>query len=169
MSLQSIFNRVANWNEARYPRQYSKTLTSNLIEEEYKELCDAKTPVDELDALCDIVYVSYGALWKLGVSNLPSPLHKSLGNNVYGYIEGDYEAQILSTIADSALYEMKHKMMLDDEQVIKALSIVCDSNDSKHAKMTDPTIKANIDKGASFVAPEPRLQQVLGGVELWKI
>ena len=44
--------------------------------------------------------------------------------------------------------------------------ILCDANDSKTAKMTHPGIKANINKGDRFVAPEARLQNLLNRVKL---
>ena len=65
MTMQNIFKRVANWNKQRYPQIYSSALTFALLEEEYQELTDAHKNVDKLDALCDIIYVSMGALWKL--------------------------------------------------------------------------------------------------------
>ena len=53
------------------------------------------------------------------------------------------------------------KMGLSAEQIEAAIHIVCDSNDSKSAKKTPSHIKANIDKGAEFIPPEPRLQEIL--------
>ena len=53
------------------------------------------------------------------------------------------------------------KMGLNAEQIEAAIHVVCDSNDSKSAKKTPSHIKANIDKGAEFIPPEPRLQEIL--------
>jgi len=39
----------------------------NLIREEFDELCDSDNPVDDLDALIDILVVTVGALHSLGV------------------------------------------------------------------------------------------------------
>ena len=169
MTLQKIFNRVADWNEARYPREYDHTLTRALLDEELQELNDAKTPVDKLDALCDITYVAYGALWKLGVSNLTIGRHKTLAFQIYGLKETGYEQQ-LHAVANAAIEMMGANFLgFSEAKILKALCIVCDSNDSKTAKMTDPTVKANIDKGAKFIAPEPRLKRLLKGDAIWKI
>mgnify|MGYP000241536307 CR=1 FL=1 len=53
------------------------------------------------------------------------------------------------------------KMGLTTKQIADAIHVVCDSNDSKTATKTASHIKANIDKGAGFIAPEPRLQEIL--------
>ena len=46
------------------PKQYA--LYKDLIGEEYDELLAAQNPVDELDALIDIIVVSIGALHSMG-------------------------------------------------------------------------------------------------------
>jgi hypothetical protein len=61
---------------------------------------------------------------------------------------------------------MVDEFNFSNENVIEALNIVCDANDSKTAKMTPPGIKANINKGDKFVAPEARLQNLLNRVKL---
>lgn len=43
-------------------------LYKNLITEEYKELLDATNPVDELDALIDILVVTIGAIHSMGAN-----------------------------------------------------------------------------------------------------
>ena len=40
----------------------------NLIREEFEELCDSKTAVDDLDALIDILVVTVGAIHSLGAN-----------------------------------------------------------------------------------------------------
>lgn len=60
-------------------------------------------------------------------------------------------------VATGALW----KLGLNAEQIERALMIVCDSNDSKSVAKTDPHIKANTDKGSSFIPPENRLQLIL--------
>lgn len=116
-----VIRRIVNWNAVRYNQEYDHELTTDLIEEEYIELIKAKDPhndVDKLDALVDLVFVSIGAIWKLG---------------------------------------------LNEQQIKKALLIVCDSNDSKSISplKTASHLKANIDKGKHFVPPEKRLQELL--------
>ena len=169
MTLQRIFNRVADWNEARYPREYNHELTLELLDEELQELNDAETPVDKLDALCDIVYVSYGALWKLGVNNLTLGRHKTLAFYINGLKTGVYEQEI-TAIANAAIEMMGANFSLRDSRILKALSIVCDSNDSKIIEKTsDTSIKVCKNKGPGFIAPEPRLKRLLKGDTLWKI
>jgi predicted HAD superfamily Cof-like phosphohydrolase len=46
------------------PKQYA--LYKDLIGEEYDELLAAQNPVDELDALIDIIVVSIGAIHSMG-------------------------------------------------------------------------------------------------------
>lgn len=53
------------------------------------------------------------------------------------------------------------KMGLNLSQIIQAIHVVCDSNDSKACKKTESFVKANIDKGKNFIRPEPRLQEIL--------
>ena len=53
------------------------------------------------------------------------------------------------------------KMGLNADEINAALHIVADSNDTKPAIKTASHIKANVDKGKYFIAPEPQLQQLL--------
>ena len=53
------------------------------------------------------------------------------------------------------------KMGLTPSQINLAIQIVCNSNDTKSVEKTDSNVKANIDKGIEFVAPEPKLQIIL--------
>ena len=118
METKDFTTRIADWNAARYDQDYSPNLQVALLAEEVGELASAKTDVDKLDALVDIIYIATGGMWKLGLS---------------------------------------------PEQINAAIHVVCDSNDTKPAKKTPAHVKANIDKGNSFVRPEPRLQEILDG------
>lgn len=53
------------------------------------------------------------------------------------------------------------KLKLNAAQIEAAILIVCDANDTKTAVKTASHIKASIDKGVGFIAPETRLQEVL--------
>ena len=53
------------------------------------------------------------------------------------------------------------KLGLSSTQIEAAILVVCDANDTKTASKTASHIKASIDKGAGFIAPETRLQEVL--------
>lgn len=167
MPFNKIFNRVAKWNAERYPRTYNKKLTITLLREEDRELTDAKTSVDKLDALCDIIYVACGALWKHGEDTLVVATLAETTNWLSSMQKQD-DIMSLKAIIGTSLFQIE-SMGLGEGQCLKAMEIVCDSNDSKTATMTAANVKANIDKGEGFIAPEPRLQKVLDGEELWKI
>ncbi|AFV51114.1 nucleotide pyrophosphohydrolase [Vibrio phage VPMS1] len=182
--MHRVFPRVISWNQKRYPQEYNHHLTLDLLKEEFQEWLEALTEVDKLDALCDIIYVALGALWKADVSEEANAVAEHHANEVFSrLIENTYEphyayfismhltvleyeaeypvATGLHMIIKAAFTEML-AMRLTYEQCIAALLIVCDSNDSKSVKKTDPAVKANAgDKGPYFVSPEPRLQALL--------
>lgn len=90
-----------------------------------------------------------------------------LYNLLYEEIEEFYVAETdvdeLDALIDLIYYAIggMWKMGLNARQIDAAIHVVCDSNDSKPAKKTPSHIKANIDKGAEFIPPEPRLQEIL--------
>lgn len=179
-----VYNRVAAWNSKRYDRVYNLDLTVALLKEEFSEWLEAVEPVDQLDALCDVIYVAFGALWKLNLSDnrMQQVMHTGIT---------DMQSFVDSTLYDPAVYiaaaitqleiggqndvlvhiialaaTQTYHMGLSNGQLIDALLIVCDSNDSKSVKKTASDIKANDgDKGQSFIPPEPRLQALLDSVE----
>jgi len=179
-----VYNRVANWNSQRYDRVYDHNLTLSLLKEEFQEWSDSCTAVDALDGLCDIIYVAYGALWKLNLSdnamqivmhegiisvqqyadNYSIPPGYGVASTLLCYAKTE-EYQLLSEIIALAFCQMYY-MGLNGDDAIEALNIVCDSNDSKSVKKTTADKKANDgDKGADFIAPEPRLQALLDRVQ----
>lgn len=178
--MHRIFKRAAIWNSKRYEQEYNHTLTLSLLNEEFKEWLEAVSEVDKLDALCDIIYVALGALWKAKLINegeeaaaeLASGLVEVFDEPHYAYFIAAYLAVMeyeqeyslglnLHLIIKVALMEML-ALGLNYEQCIDALLVVCDSNDSKSIKKTDSSLKANSgNKGPYFVAPEPRLQLLL--------
>jgi predicted HAD superfamily Cof-like phosphohydrolase len=66
--VKRVINRITYWNSLRYKQEYDNRLTYKLLDEEVEELHQAKTDVDKLDALVDILYVAVGGMWKLGLS-----------------------------------------------------------------------------------------------------
>jgi predicted HAD superfamily Cof-like phosphohydrolase len=58
--MQACDQSVGEFNEAQYQ------LYCNLISEEFNELIDSKTKIDDLDALIDILVVTIGAIHSLG-------------------------------------------------------------------------------------------------------
>ena len=161
--LNKVFDRVVKWNSARYPREYDESLTLALLAEEHQELQEAKSEVDKLDALCDLLYVACGALWKSGSDNITKPSYIPKNFNIKSPC-----TSILTKTVWISIHEML-AMGLYPEDVIAALNVVCDSNDSKIVSFTDKSVKANIDKGESFIPPEPRLTAILEGRVAWKI
>ena len=65
----SIFERIIEWNKERNLTGFNEYTERNLLLEEYDEFEDAcyNGNIDEMvDALCDIIVVATGSLFKLG-------------------------------------------------------------------------------------------------------
>lgn len=166
MSLQIIFNRVADWNEVRGPRLYNRILSSELLTEGSNRLNKAETKVEKVSALCEIVIVAYGSLWSLGVNNLILGRHDMITFSITNFGNGiadDTESVKLYAIINSSLLMLRSNFGLKEGRVLKALSIVCDSNDTKMVT------SFYHDKGPSYVMPEPRIKRLLKGDRLWMI
>ncbi len=183
MSLNLIYNRVSDWNGKRYDRVHDLNLTKVLLVEEYTEFLDSDEAVHQLDALCDVTYVALGALWKLELSNeIMNEDAQTAVELVYNIVDSNvlmpvyfipafidamaHDAEFPVSLALQCIINLSFVQMqsmgLTLEQCYEALDIVCDSNDSKSIKKTDPGVKANDgDKGPYFVAPEAKLQGVL--------
>lgn len=175
-----VFKRVAAWNAARYDQEYNHELTIKLLKEELTEYIEAGTPVDELDAFCDLTYLAMGGLWKMDVEldartaihaleAVEATMHNgivfhpmSLLGIVLSEAHFDPLAALYKTLGITQY--MMLKMGFNQSQCEAAMNIVCDSNDTKPAKKTASDVKANIDKGSTFVAPEPRLQKLLDSI-----
>lgn len=64
---QEKFMRACDQTVGKFNKdQYQ--LYCNLIKEEFDELCDSSTKVDDLDALIDILVVTIGAIHSLGAN-----------------------------------------------------------------------------------------------------
>lgn len=183
--MHNVFKRVSKWNAKRYDQEYNHKLTVSLLREEYREWCEAKTPVECLDAICDVIYVALGGLWKAKeeldydvVEHVFFKLGELLDVEVAHpmYLLGAYldDAEFTAQDGDSVwLYYcmavaslQATEMGLTTEDLITALLVVCDSNDSKSVKKTASDVKANDgDKGVYFTPPEPRLQALLNSLE----
>jgi len=184
VNLGTIFERASKWNSVRYPRVYNHELSVNLLDEELNEYFEAESSVDQLDALCDLVFVSMGILWKTGIdirlldstsdwsntqatallkANVFEPIHLVASVLIkYKYVNEEYPTALaVQTIITLCMVQMSG-MGLNTEESLAALLIVCNSNDSKSIKKTEPHIKANGgDKGKDFVTPEPALLDLL--------
>lgn len=184
MNVQEFLNRAANWNAARYPQEYNKTLQLDLLKEELQEFKDAEYTVDKLDALCDVAFVAAGGIWKCGLQVEDNLDLLQVSIDVFNearqvkdkleYIEyfiSEYELNLKPEAEhhlainlgamNFAISTMEPLFGFTADDVLKALFIVCDSNDSKSVQKTAANVKANIDKGEGFIQPEPRLSALL--------
>ena len=176
--MSDVYERVAAWNAARYDQVFDKDLAIKPLREEYMEYLESETDVDRLDALCDLTYIALGTLWKLdaplATQNNCNEEARALANKFIDLGEIDlaffigtfldvyeYASYPVTQTVFNILAFCSSQMLGMGIDSIEAMLIVCDSNDSKVAKKTDSTVKANIDKGSSFIAPEPRLQALL--------
>lgn len=190
MYFNELYDRVSAWNNARYDRVFNLELLVELLTEEFDETVAATTAVNQLDGRCDQIYVAIGGMWKL---NLPEALLEQAfgeaglvvaGASEAGYLHNDginagikanilslsnhnlpqtdmLKATILATICLLNVYAIERDF---DISAYDAMIIVCDANDSKAVQKVAPDVKANIDKGESFVPPEARLQALLDEV-----
>lgn len=187
--LSTIYIRVADWNSKRYERQYNHEMSCHLFFEEYWEFFDAGgEQVEELDALCDMIYVGFGILWKLNLTN--EQLDQAMADGREGMVrimetnlfppviamssmfmsfQHDDDTALTSGIAACiwlALAQML-AMGLTQEQCEEALLIVCDSNDTKTVVKSKPNEDAKDGaKGALFVDPKPKLRKLLEKVNV---
>lgn len=184
-----VYERVAKWNAARYDRIYNHELSCKILYEEIQEFFEAEcSQVDELDALCDIVYVCFGIIWKfnaddhvlqqaetdaaelvdklLAIPEILPVFHISAMFQVLQYDIDMPVPQAALAIIMLAMTQMDVYGLRTMEQKLRAVNIVCDSNDTKSIVKAKPDEKANAgNKGAYFTAPEPRLQGLLNEVQ----
>lgn len=185
IALEKIFVRAARWNAARYDREYNHELSVALLREEHTEWLEATELVDQLDALCDQIYVAMGVLWKLNIDEETNLYNANMAAGdvrkliktdtiMPGYLvsavlssyEHDSEypvAYAMHMIIQCCLVQMG-AMHLSHDDMKNAMNIVCDANDTKAVKKTASNVKANTDKGIDFISPEPRLQALLDKV-----
>ena len=144
--------RVFDWNEARYPMVHDVRLTRALLNEEALELASAYgNPVEILDAIGDLAFVAIGALWKAGYSvdnvtaylSKPSAVLQPLSN-----IPTMVASDMVGLISQLYLWLKSAGIYLEE-----VLQIICTSNESKTIAKTNPSVKANLDKGPGFIAP----------------
>lgn len=179
--MERIYKRVTNWNAKRYEREYDKPLALELLREEYQEWLDAKTDVERLDALCDIVFVAMGILWK----NDADELLQEANTAAYAYLSplidhlecepgffiatllDDFEYDDMGAVTTTtqiivcAMGQMV-SMEMSFSQAIEAMLIVCGSNDSKSVDKIATKEKGFTDhKGKYYQPPEPKLKELL--------
>jgi len=183
VSIAHVFESVCKWNAQRYDRVYDHKLSIALLEEELCEYYEAKNTVDQLDALCDTIYVAMGVLWKINVntetleinandshiqavalvdSNTLEPVDFAYAVLTRCKYDNTYPVALAAQMLITLCTAQASAFGLSTPEVIESLLVVCDSNDSKSIKKVAPHIKANAgDKGPYFVPPEPRLQAII--------
>jgi len=89
--------------------------------------------------------------------------HALLKEEVQEFQEATTPVDTLDALVDIVYVAVgaMHKMGLDELGIYQAIHAVCDANDSKSVVKTKAHVKANVDKGADFVPPEARLQEIL--------
>lgn len=183
---KGVVQRVIEWNAARYEQEWDYELAIKLLLEETQELYDAPTPVEALDAIGDILFVAIGALWKLGMTQeqieaivISTNLHKLKLEEAH-YENMCVQASLFDipccvdqekTGAWPALTLIMFSVFITcigaarslgvQPYIYEILHIICDSNDTKIVKgKVAANVKANIDKGDSYVAPTAALRKL---------
>lgn len=183
----NIVEKCIAWNKARYDQVLDIDLAVKLLTEETEELYDANTDlVQALDAIGDITFVAIGVLWKAGMSMEDITVmldadNKGLVNistpTLYiGYpialaivsetcMEkewGHFSAMSAACLAIFGIVLPRLINMGMEAAFYDIVEAICDSNNTKVVKgKTDPSVKANIDKGESFIPPTMALQRIL--------
>lgn len=168
---KTIIESICDWNAARYDQVLSTNLTVDLLSEEDREtaLAVANNDLVEIcDGLADIFYVAVGGMWKHGLNHeeitevldwasqrLLPPVRASI---VWYSIEP--APAVLALIALRA-FERLAAGLNSDDYALDVIRAVCVSNDTKPAKKTDSSVKANIDKGAKYIAPTEAIKKII--------
>jgi len=65
----NISDRIRQWNIDRglLDNGFDPKLESRLLTEELEEFNDAKAWDEQVDAICDLMVISIGSLWKMGI------------------------------------------------------------------------------------------------------
>lgn len=177
LTVTDAYVRVAYWNSARYDQEYNKKLQLELLTEEAKETAVALKEADMVefvDGLCDVVFVALGGIWKLC-----EYLDARELSDTYQAVETDdpltvmqhrlaAEADFIGSMQLQLNYDMialafmcGEKYHIPNSVLLEALFAVCDSNDTKAVKKTDSAVKANVDKGSTFVPPTATITAIL--------
>lgn len=174
---KDLIHRVSEWNEARYHTPvFNLRLFKEMIAEEYDEyIWSYSDPVERLDALGDLLFITLGAYWKL--SALPDKVLKTpYGANISNVVEpSEYLHYTVKTIIsyDDGGYGIPH--LLDfllnaiicefdllgfvEQDVNDTLEAICDSNDTKEIVFLDEAEKGEM-KHKGFVPPTETLKKI---------
>lgn len=175
----NVYKRVAKWNSARYEQEYNYLLTQSLLVEEYHEWLQAPDQVNDLKELCDIIFVAMGGIWKLLDNDVQAQQDAEKFTKIIlgqaelapGYIVGALLDQ--NAITPQNQMDLMHNIIactasqmalhgLNQEQIIEALNLVCDSNDSKTIIKIASDAKYSRDgKGNFYLPAEPNLRKLM--------
>lgn len=184
--MTNIVQKCIAWNKARYDQVFNYELAAKLLIEETKELYAAKDIIDKLDAIGDIVFVSIGVFWKMGLSNsiieqLYDVNKKGLANFNTDYSVAycnDVSLYCIDNINPNVPAALPAITLACYSSFVTALcaidglglihrfydvvDAICESNNTKEIKGKTPAhIKANVEKGTSYVSPKYALMAIV--------
>lgn len=167
----NVIAECIKWNAASYDRIFNVELSTALLKEEISELYAAKDLVGIADACGDILFVCCGILWKMGFEE--EQINNIMDNRVpfkdvctlaevknpEQHTEEMLELifmTIFSTLAEVVRKNNLGPCMMD------ICAAICKSNNTKSIEgKTDPSKKANVDKGPNYVPPTEDLIKIL--------
>lgn len=165
--------KVIEWNKKRYDQVFSYDLSNDLIIEELNELYSSVSLVETLDAIGDISFVVIGCMWKMGISkdHICSVIDNNISIDEFilnTQVENNFTAKETLTLKrglDCMLITCPIFLNMIGilDKHMEVLDIICNSNNTKSLPKdkVDPSVKANIDKGSTFVPPTEDLQKLL--------
>lgn len=184
---KTITQHAIDWNAARYEKQFDFELSRSLLLEEICELFEAKTTVDKLDAIGDIIFVAIGVLWKLGLSDdeikhifysrqLDTFDNIELHNYMCSVMEY-FAPRISSSNGEWPIFELTMysvfviainaaRSLGFQEYLYEIVLCICKSNNTKSVVRTDSGVKANINKGSNYVPPTRDLMYIVNIVQM---
>lgn len=169
-TVSPIIESICNWNKARYEQKYDHDLACKLLMEEFEETNTAMMEGDMVelaDGLADIFYVAIGCMWKADtdISDILEVLDEaySLPLTVALNWHPAYPSRAsLASVAVSAFALLEQ--YTSEEAAIKIIEAVCKSNDTKVVNMVASNVKANLDKGDTYVAPTKDIEDILKSI-----
>lgn len=181
--MKAQIQKCVNWNEQRYDQVFNNELAMKLLLEELQELHSADNLVDVLDAVGDISFVVFGIFWKLGFSSesiaifFDKKLNKLTELDCFiSMCETQLQIMDMSDDLPEASYPIislaLHAYFITCTMALRGIGVlhhfdavvdcICRSNDTKEVQgKVDPSVKANINKGSSFVPPTADLTFIL--------
>lgn len=184
--IESLVKQVITWNAERYNQQYDHSLSEKLLLEELHELYTSEDWVDILDSIGDITFVSIGVMWKLGIHfediiDLFERMQPGKTLEYYNQESDKYICYICEKHSFKLYHSLQLKMLTQAmfitsytmlnrigmlDKFLAVLEIICISNNTKAIPKQKvlSNIKANINKGESFVPPTEALIKLLKSV-----